>query len=451
MSLSIAIVGGGLNGKAMALAACRYIQEQELDCQLTLIDEGSLLQASAKAYGQDFWISSLEFSDSRTYSLTPASIEFLQSLVAADLRPFFQPAAQDQSASPFCFYQNIEVWDQASGSTIEFTADDIRLPYLGAMVEHRHMDALLNQSLLACDCELRGDTEVVALEYSDQLSQPAKNLQSGSLSTSKTAQITLTTNQHGKESQSSYHFVIACDGSQSPLRSMAGIGAQHLDYQQSALVFNAIVEHASPANEAKGFPYTRAKQVFAPTGPCAMLPLTPFENKDQLFNLVWSYDSYDVPRLQAMSDQEFLAELNHLFRDEAARFTSIGSRTAVPLRKVMADKMSARYVALVGDSAHLIHPLAGQGINLGFADARSLIDAFQSTQGFAQGLNREQVLSRYSRARSLKNKTTAATMDLFYRGFSSASPSVGYLRSKGLGIVDNSTALKKLFMSLATG
>lgn len=494
MSLKVAVVGAGLSGKAMAIALDRYQQAADSHLQVCLIDQGAIdddmandgpegneatekgevsgdadnkraRQRPAGVY--DSADQAFLLADTRTYSLTPASVRYLDALAYST----HNDQILSRETGPLNPYKNIEVWDKASGSTICFKSENARLPYLGAMVEHRHLNRYLTRQLQDSQVVRMPHTKLVGFNYealeqerisevegfaSQNSARPAgiERFEKARRGAGTTKPVALTLLQTAREIVETFDLVIACDGSESQVRELAEIESRDKDYEQSAIVCNVLAELTHNRQTPT------ALQVFAQTGPCAMLPLKLFDGekasdtKQGLFNIVWSHDNVSddgsVESLMNCSDTEFLTSLNRLVQDESLVFTAVSKRHAVPLKKVVAKHMSANGLALVGDAAHFIHPLAGQGINLGFADVAALMQALQNTPGVQQGLNLHQALNRYARARSLHNKGTAGAMDLFYAGFKLDSPLSRYVRAKGMNRFAASNMLKRMMTTLVS-
>jgi 2-octaprenyl-6-methoxyphenol hydroxylase len=236
-------------------------------------------------------------------------------------------------------------------------------------------------------------------------------------------------------------IVIAADGRGSPMRQAAGIRLTEWEYPQSGIVCTIGHElaHENVAHEH-----------FLPSGPFAVLPMTDDENGHRS-SIVWTEKRELVPSIMALSPEAFAAEMQRRFGDSLGRLRLLGRRWAHPLKLQHATRYIDDRLALVGDAAHAIHPIAGQGLNLGLRDvaalAETLVDAYRLGLDIGVG----EPLDRYERWRRFDNLTLMAATDLLNRLFSNDIAPLRLARDVGLGLVNRMPPLKRLFMRHAMG
>ncbi len=231
--------------------------------------------------------------------------------------------------------------------------------------------------------------------------------------------------------------LVAADGVRSKLREAAGIRTVHWPYDQMGIV--ATVAHERPHQG-------RAEEHFLPSGPFAILPL-----KGNRSSLVWTERSKDAERLMAADDLTFELELEQRFGHKLGALTVEGQRRAFPLGLTLAcDTVKERFV-LAGDAAHGIHPIAGQGLNLGFKDAAALAETLVEAHRLGLDIGSLAVLERYQQWRRFDTVQMGVTTDVLNRLFSNDNPLLRAVRDAGLGMVDRLPGLKKRFIDQAAG
>ncbi|MBX9458999.1 MAG: ubiquinone biosynthesis hydroxylase [Rhizobium sp.] len=235
-------------------------------------------------------------------------------------------------------------------------------------------------------------------------------------------------------------LLVACDGAKSKLRDIAGIKTVHWDYGQSGIV--TTVEHERPHDGL-------AEEHFLPAGPFAVLPLP--GNRS---SLVWTERTDDADRLVAADDLVFEEELERRFGHKLGHIRPVGPRKAFPLGLTLARAFVANRFALAGDAAHGIHPISGQGLNLGFKDVAALAETIVDADRLGLDIGATDVLERYERWRRFDTFRMGVTTDVLNRLFSNDVTPIRIARDFGLGLVDRMPGLKSFFIrqaSIATG
>jgi len=230
---------------------------------------------------------------------------------------------------------------------------------------------------------------------------------------------------------------VGADGRDSWVRKQAGIEVQGWAYDQEAIVANVEISRSHEET---------AWQRFLPTGPLAFLPLL-----DGRCSVVWSAKTDRAKALMNLEETAFRRALQEAIESRLGTIGTIGPRAAFPLRLQQAKHYVQPHLALVGDAAHAVHPLAGQGVNLGFLDVAALIETLHFALAKGRDIGGLWALRRYERARRGKNAQMLAAMDAFNRLFSNRIPPLAFARSLGLRTVDRCPPLKQHFMHHALG
>ena len=237
-------------------------------------------------------------------------------------------------------------------------------------------------------------------------------------------------------------LIVAADGVKSRLRDMAGIKTVHWDYGQSGIV--CTVAHERPHNG-------RAEEHFLPAGPFAILPLHPDENGGNRSSIVWTERTADADRLVASDNLVFEVELEQRFGLKLGEIRVEDKPRAWPLGLTLARDFVKPRLALVGDAAHGIHPIAGQGLNLGFKDAAALAETVVEADRLGQDIGALDTLQRYERWRRFDTVQMGITTDVLNRLFSNDFAPLRAMRDIGLGLVDRMPRLKDYFIRQASG
>jgi 2-octaprenylphenol hydroxylase len=385
----VIVVGAGMVCAALALALGRH------EFKVALVDA----RAPQLEWPQDGY-------DIRVSAITRASQQVFESLNAWSVM-------QAERISP---YRDMHVWDAGGDGVIHFDSAEIGEPDLGHIIENRVIVKGLH-------CRL-AEQENVTSFWPVQ----STNL---SLNTSH-ARLIL---EDGSELQAP--LLVGADGARSWVRQQAGISVKGWDYDQVALVTWVKPEK---------FHQETAWQRFLATGPLAFLPLT-----EGYCSIVWSTSPAHAAQLQAMETERFAQELQAAFENKLGAIEEVGPRAMFPLRSFETQHYILPRLALVGDAAHTIHPLAGQGVNLGLADMASLVQVLSEAQQQQRDIGSEKTLRRYERWRRADNRSMLIAMDGFKRLFSTDQSLLRWVRNLGLNLTDHSLPIKRLIMHQALG
>ena len=237
-------------------------------------------------------------------------------------------------------------------------------------------------------------------------------------------------------------LLIAADGARSAIRERAGIASHGFSYGQSAIV--ATVAHE---RDHRG----RAEEHFLPAGPFAILPLKRDPSVGHRSSIVWTEQAHEAARIVTLPDAEFHAELERRFGLHLGEIKVVGPRRVHPLGLSVARTFIADRLALVGDAAHVIHPIAGQGLNMGLKDVAALAEVIVDAARLGLDPGSLAVLERYQRWRRFDTVAMGVATDGLNRLFSNQSDVLRFVRDVGLGVVDRLPALKHLFIREAAG
>ncbi|WP_350432620.1 FAD-dependent oxidoreductase [Shewanella sp. H8] len=384
----VAIVGGGMVGLATAIGLANA------DLNVVVIDAGATQAVSGEP-------------KLRVSAINKASQQLLENLGAWQY-------LDDSRISP---YQKMAVWDKDGLGKIEFDANSIGEAFLGSIIEN---DAI-SFSLAKRASEIANLTHIEG--------QRLERIAFGE----REAWLTLDSGDN-----ISAAVVVAADGANSWVRQQCSIPLTFWDYGHHAIVATVRTELAHDAT---------ARQAFLPGGPLAMLPLY----EDDLCSIVWSVSPQQAEQLQALDDVEFSKALTAALDGRLGVCQVISERQSFPLRMRYARHFARHRLVLAGDAAHTIHPLAGQGVNLGFLDAASIIDTFTELHDQGKDLGEYSHLRALERWRKADAMEMIATMEGFKRLFAGSNPLKKAMRDIGLTLVDNVAGLKTVFIKQAMG
>jgi len=385
----VVVVGGGIVG---ATAACAVAQA---GIEVALID----VHNPVRDWSEDPL-------DIRVSALTRASQNILQAVGA-------WPAMEQRGVGP---YDHMHVWDADSAGVLDFDAADTEFPELGHLVENRvtvaslwdRLETLPDASVLCpakvADIQVNRDSAQVVLEDGQILEADV---------------------------------VIAADGRDSALRQMVGIQTTGWEYKQDGLVATISTE--------KSHQFT-AWQRFLPEGPLAFLPL-----KNGQCSIVWTLSHQTAQEYVALSDNEFLQHLEQASGGVLGKMLEVGPRGAFPLRFQYANQYTADHFVLIGDAAHAMHPLAGQGANAGLLDAAAIAELIVKAQQAGRPIGSHKLLRQYERWRKGDNLAMMSSMDMINKMYTAQNEGFRQLRGTGMSWINHSSWLKNYFNRYAMG
>lgn len=392
MTNDILITGGGLAGGTLALALA------QAGHKVTLIDKAPQSAQTDPGF------------DGRSYALALASQRLLKNIgLWSDLGDHAQPI------------NGIKVSDGRAGEGplspfhLAFNAAEIEEGPMGYMLEDRYLRRALPAACAAAGVAVIDRAEVVA-----------QQVMGGSI------QVTLDTGSTHEAA-----LLIGCDGRQSGTAQRAGIGRTGWGYGQTAVV--CAVQHEADHDGV-------AHQFFMPSGPLAILPLP-----GKRSSIVWSETESRAAELMALDDTAFLAALRPAFGSFLGQISLDGVRFSYPLGLTLADRFVGDRVALAGDAAHGVHPIAGQGLNAGLRDVAALVEVVTQAKRRGEDIGSATVLSEYERWRRFDTATLALATDGFNKLFSNDNPLLRGMRDLGLGIVNALPGLRRGFIREAAG
>ncbi len=389
MHYDITIIGGGCVGGTLACA---------------LAQAGLKVAVVEAREPQRVWPAGSV--DVRVYAITRASERIFRSTGCWD-------AIERGGVSPF---RDMRVWDASGSGAIHFDCAELGEPMLGYIIEQRVIQAALNARMDM----LPSLTRLCPAELG------AFELNADSMG------VTLA---DGRRLHT--RLLVGADGASSQVRGMAAIAVETRAYQQEAVV--AVVTTEQSHQET-------AWQRFLPTGPLAFLPL-----RDGRSSIVWSTTPQQAAELCALDTDEFLECLSAAFDRRLGRVTAVAERVRFPLQRLHAKQYIGERLALVGDAAHVIHPLAGQGVNLGLLDAAALADVVLDTHAVGRDYGLYTNLRRYQRWRHGDNHAMQRAMDGIKGLFGASAAPLRLMRNTGLNVVDRSGPLKSVLARHAMG
>lgn len=386
MKTDVLIIGGGMVGACAALT----LAQQGLIVTLVERAEPKAVEPSA-AMGL------------RVSALNLFSEKLLRSV----------GAWEGIQAARHCVYRRLAVWEEEL-TPVTFDAAEIEQSHLGHIIENDVVQFALWQQ-----CKLNANIHCLLSEHLDNLIQTPDSV--------------------GLEVEGEFHqarLLLACDGGQSKIRQLAGIGIEGWQYGQHALVVG--IKTRQPSQDITW-------QQMSPTGPKAFLPLAQGKG-----SLVWYHSADEVKRLKTLPKPQLQALLQQEFPTELVAF-EIEQVASFPLTRQHAQNYVKGRVVLLGDSAHLINPLAGQGVNLGFKDVAALQTVVMNAIEQGQDWHSLRVIQRYEKQRKLENLAMMSAMDAIYATFSNSNPALKLIRQTGLKVLGELPLARKVAAKYACG
>ncbi|PTX57698.1 2-octaprenyl-6-methoxyphenol hydroxylase [Litoreibacter ponti] len=388
----ILIVGGGLNGCALAIAFASG------GLSVTLIDNQPLERLQSDVF------------DGRSYALALASKRLLGAVGLWD--------GLAENAQPML---EIKVTDGRAGEGpapfwMHFDHAEIEEGPMGFLVEDRHLRRAFLDAIASSERITHLTPETVVAQTTDA-SRAAVQLASGQTLRAR--------------------LLVGCDGRRSGVAERAGIGRSSKDYQQTAVV--AAIGHEKPHGGV-------AHQFFMPAGPLAILPLT--GNRS---SIVWAETPARAAELSSLDDDAFIEALRPAFGDFLGKLHVAGARFTYPLNLTIADRLTDTRLALVGDAAHGVHPIAGQGLNQGLRDVGALAQVVVDAKRRGEDIGSETVMARYAQWRRFDTTTLALATNTFNAMFSNDNPILRAGRDLGMSLVNALPGLRRGFIREAAG
>lgn len=388
----ILIAGGGLNGPALALGLA------QAGFSVTMVDARPVTARAEDNF------------DGRGYALALASKRLLDAIgvwkrVAQDAQPMLEIKVSDGRAgegpSPFFLhFDHTEIEEGPMGFMLEDRF--LYRAFLAALAEDNRITTIAQDSVIAQEVDATGVTVTLA---------SGKSLRS--------------------------RLLVGCDGRQSGVAQRAGIKRTGWGYGQTALV--CAIAHEKPHNGI-------AHQFFMPPGPLAILPLP-----GNMSSIVWSETDENAKRIHALSDEDYMAMLRPRFGDFLGQIELAGARFTYPLNLTVANEFVSDRLVLVGDAAHGMHPIAGQGLNAGLRDVGALVQILSEAQRRGEDFATINVLERYQEWRRFDTHALVAATDITNKLFSNDNPLLRLGRDLGMGLINASPALRRTFMREAAG
>lgn len=409
----LVIVGAGMIGAALAASLLSAQVSQQRDLRIALLDsaaQASLLRTLPEL--ADEQALSVSGYEPRVSALTQSSLALLQELGAWQY-------VQTQRVQA---YQHMQVWDELGTGQVHFDAAELHSESLGCIVENQNLVQALHR-VLAAEAKVQGFYGQKIESLSRQGLGSSLRLSDGQILETK--------------------LLVAADGANSFVRQRLGFETREWDYGHQAIVATVAMAQSHQAT---------AWQRFSEQGPLALLPLRGKGQDGQGYcSIVWSQQTERARELMALDDAEFMAALTRASEGRLGAVQAVSERFSYPLRQRHAKTYVKPGAVLVGDAAHTIHPLAGQGVNQGFKDVVSLTEVLSKAKAQGVPLGHEYILKRYQRQRQGDNLMMMASMEGFKQLFGSASPALRLLRNTGMAWLNDQQFLKTQLARKAMG
>lgn len=384
--VDIIIVGAGLIGSALALT----LVQRNPRLSIAVVERSAQLSENV-------------FPNQRVVALGRVATDILDSV-----------GVLEQLGSEFANpYSQMFIWDENSHGELAFNAQEHGIAQLGYMIDSVQCTLLLQQKVSQ---QASIQTHFACQAQSFKRAQKGVNLDLG-------------------DHVISAPLIVAADGASSWLRKQAKIFANHRSYNQQGIVAKIKTQEIHQ---------NTAWQRFLSSGPLALLPLA-----DNQCSIVWSVDESRSAELMSMNEGQFTEQLSQALGCKLGKISILSKPVAFPLISQQAEKYFVRNVVLVGDAAHSIHPLAGQGANLGFKDIQALTDILMQVP--ASSFDDIQLLDAYQRKRKIDNEQTDFMMSALHHAYQDNVPTWLTLRGTGMNMINRSTGLKDILIKQAVG
>ena len=399
----IVISGGGLSGALMALSLIDCKNENGQPLSIAIVEANPILKDP-----------SLTFDD-RVLALSHGTATYLNSLgIWQQLKSVAEPI------------KNIHISDRGFYGKARLYADNHQVNALGFVVEM----SLLGQAILVRLKEKNKLSGNITWFTPDKISDIAWQ--------EKHVELTL-----NSETKLNAKLLLACDGVHSACRTLANISVQESDYGQSALI----------ANVCTAIPHDNlAFERFTETGPIAMLPLSKNSaSSDSRCSLVWTLPPEQADKMKSLNDKQFQTELESAFGSWLGAITHVGKRDIYPLKLLMAEEQVYHRMALIGNASHTIHPIAGQGFNLGVRDVNQMAELIKTSLNNNQDIGQFSALSEYAAQRKLDHSQVIGLTDSLVTLFSNKLPPLVIGRNVGLKVLNYLSPLKNSLVRKTMG
>ena len=388
----IVVIGAGINGQVMSLAAAHA------GFSVALIDQNSFIENALREF------------DGRAYAIAFSSVQMMKNL---NLWKKIEDTALPIS--------NIKVSHGTiergpASAILQFNNADIEESPMAQMLEDRFLRQCLSQ-------EIKKNALIDLIEH--RKINEIRNL-------NKQKQLTL---DNSSKLQAS--LIVASDGVNSPTAKAFGIRKAGWKYKQRGLV--CAVDHEYPSDNT-------AYQYFLPEGPLAILPI-----KNNTASIVWTESIQNASTISEMDDEEYLSILQTRFGDFLGKLKLTGKRLSFPLKLSISEKYVSDKFAVIGDAAHGYHPIAGQGLNAGLRDIAALVDVISCARERGEDFSSINILNRYQEWRRFDNQALGFATDNLNKIFSSHDPLFGSLKNLGMKMINKSNRAKRVFIRQAAG
>ncbi len=382
----VVISGGGLSGSLMALSLSSLTHTNGKPLTIAIIETTAIKQALSLTY------------DDRVLALAHGTASYLQQL---DVWSLMQKDA--------CAIKNIHISDRGHYAKARLSAQDHNINALGYVIEM----SLIGKALFTCLKDKNRLTKKITWFTPDTV----KNINW------QAEQVTI---ELGSKQSLTTSLLLACDGGHSVCRKLANIEVSVHDYQQTAVIANVSCQHPHLG---------KAFERFTEQGPLAMLPMSDhhdLKNKQGRCSLVWTLPPEQAMAMANLSAQEFAQQLEYNFGTWLGQITQVGKRDVYPLKLIQAQQQTYQRMALIGNASHAIHPIAGQGFNLGVRDVKQMAELIKQALLCGQNIGSLALLNHYAQQRSQDLKQVITLTDSLVTLFSNQLPPLVIGRNIGL-------------------